>query len=154
MAWHCGAGHYLDLDFLIRRHLVLDIFPFPVSTAKLIGNLCNNRRSAAQRYPGFTYSVVFLMLRQYYWCCDSYVANTVGGVRRIQLKSAKVIGAVSVPRFIHKRRGKRSASKTGWPLHSSNPTSATALIPIPLLLLNLPINWEVLTGYRNKFRPR
>ncbi len=34
LAFDCGAGHYLD--FLIRRHLVLNLFPFPLSTEKLL----------------------------------------------------------------------------------------------------------------------
>jgi hypothetical protein len=37
LAWDCGAGHYFD--FLLRRRLALDVFPFPVTTAKLIGEL-------------------------------------------------------------------------------------------------------------------
>jgi hypothetical protein len=63
-AWDCGAGHYFE--FLFRCRLVLNIFPFPVSTAKLLGDFYNNRRSAAKSYPRFAYSFVFLMLRQYY----------------------------------------------------------------------------------------
>ncbi len=35
LASDCGAGHYFD--FLIRRHLVLNLFPFPLSTEKLLG---------------------------------------------------------------------------------------------------------------------
>ncbi len=73
LAWDCGAGHYFDL--LIRRHLVLNVFPFPVSKAKLIGEFYNNTRSAANRCPRFAYPFVFLMLRQYYWRCDSSSAN-------------------------------------------------------------------------------
>jgi hypothetical protein len=69
----CGARD--SFEFLFRRRLVLNIFPFPVSTAKLIGEIYNNRRSAAKRCPRFAYSFVALMLRQYYWRCDSYSAN-------------------------------------------------------------------------------
>ncbi len=68
-----ALGTYFDL--LIRRRLVLNVFPFPVSKAKLIGEVYNNRRSAANRCPRFVYPFVFLMLRQYFWCCDSYSAN-------------------------------------------------------------------------------
>jgi hypothetical protein len=68
-----ALGTYFDL--LIRRHLVLNVFPFPVSKAKLIGEFYNNRRSAANWCPRFAYPFVFLMLRQYYWRCDSYSAN-------------------------------------------------------------------------------
>jgi hypothetical protein len=35
LASDCGAGHYFD--FLLRHRLALNIFPFPVTTAKLIG---------------------------------------------------------------------------------------------------------------------
>ena len=73
MAWDCGAGHYFDL--LFRRRLVLTIFPFPVSTEKILGDFYNNRRSAANSFPRFAYSFVVLMLRQYYWRCDSHSAN-------------------------------------------------------------------------------
>jgi hypothetical protein len=73
IAWDCGAGHYFDL--LIRRRLVLNVFPFPVSKAKLLGEFYTNRRSAVNRCPRFTYSFVFFMLRQYYWRYDSYSAN-------------------------------------------------------------------------------
>jgi hypothetical protein len=44
-AWDCGAGHYFE--FLTCRCRVLNIFPFPVSAAKLLGDFYNNRRSAA-----------------------------------------------------------------------------------------------------------
>jgi hypothetical protein len=73
LAWDCGAGHYFE--FLLRRRLVLNIFPFLVSTAKLIGDFYNNRRSAANSYPHFAYFFVSLLLRQYYLSCDSYSAN-------------------------------------------------------------------------------
>ncbi len=73
LAWDCGAGHYFDL--LICRRLVLNVFPLPVSKAKLIGEFYNNMRSAANQCPRFTYPFVFLLLCQYYWRCDSYSAN-------------------------------------------------------------------------------
>jgi hypothetical protein len=73
LAWDCGAGHYFK--FLFHRHLVLNIFPFPVSTVKLIGNFFKKERSAANSYPCFAYSFASLMLRQYYLSCDSYSAN-------------------------------------------------------------------------------
>jgi hypothetical protein len=64
LAWDCGAGHYLE--FLIHHCLVLNIFPFPVSTAKFVGEFYNNRRSATNRCPRFAYSLVSLMLSKYY----------------------------------------------------------------------------------------
>jgi hypothetical protein len=73
MAWDCGAGHYFGL--LLRRCLVLKIFPFPVGKVKLTGKFYNNRQSAVNSYPRFAYSFVSLMLRQYYWSCDLYSAN-------------------------------------------------------------------------------
>jgi hypothetical protein len=73
LAWDCGAGHYLEVFF--RRRLVLKIFPFPVSTEKILGVFYNNRRSAANNFSRFAYSFVVLILRQYYWRCDSYSAN-------------------------------------------------------------------------------
>jgi hypothetical protein len=93
LAWDCGAGHYFDL--LIRRHLVLNVFPFPVSKAKLIGEFYNNRRSAANQFPRF----MFLMLRQYYWRCDSYSANR----RILKIRENLIIGAANSPRFAYWR---------------------------------------------------
>jgi hypothetical protein len=73
MAWDCGAGDCFHI--LLRRRLALNIFPFPVTTAKLIGEFYNNRRSAAHGCPRFAYSFVLLILRQYYWRCNSCAAN-------------------------------------------------------------------------------
>ncbi len=86
MAWDCGAGH--SFQGLIRRRLMLNIFPFPVSTAKFIGNFYNNRRSTAISCPRFTYSFVSLILHQYYWSRDLFSAK-----RRIT--------AISCPRFAY-----------------------------------------------------
>jgi hypothetical protein len=72
LAWDCGAEHRL-FYLIVSLHLVLNIFPFPVSTTKLIGVLRNKRRSAANSFPGFAYSLVSQTLRQYYWR-DSYSA--------------------------------------------------------------------------------
>ncbi len=80
-----GAGHYFD--FLLRRHLALNIFPFPVTTAKLIGEFYNNRRSAALGCLRFAYSFVSVMLRQYYSYCDSCAANRRSAANK--QKSAK-----------------------------------------------------------------
>jgi hypothetical protein len=73
MAWDCGAADYFDI--LLRRLLALNIFPFPVTTAKLIGEFYNNRQSAAHGCPRFAYSFVFVMQRQYYWSFNSCTAN-------------------------------------------------------------------------------
>jgi hypothetical protein len=42
MASDFDAGHYFG--FLMRRHFVLNMFPFPLYTAKLISQFCNNRQ--------------------------------------------------------------------------------------------------------------
>ncbi len=73
LAWDYGAGHYFE--FLLRCRLLLNIFMFPVSTAKLIGDFYNNRRSTANSCLRFAYSFVSLMLCQYYLSCDTYSAN-------------------------------------------------------------------------------
>jgi hypothetical protein len=107
LAWDCGAGHYLQ--FLIRLRLVLNIFPFPVGTAKLKGEFCNNRRSAANIYLRFAYSFVSLMLRQYYWLRNSYSANRRSAVNikkirenfllALRIHPASPICVANVPRF-------------------------------------------------------
>jgi hypothetical protein len=113
MAWDCGTGYYFD--FLICRHLLLNIFPFLVTTTKLIGKLCNNWQSAAQIYLRFVYSSRPL-------CCANTIGAAIhtpltGKVRRIkkirentllalQMCPASPKGTVSMPCFVHKRLGK------------------------------------------------
>jgi hypothetical protein len=58
----------------------------PVSTAKLLVDFYNYRRSAVNHYQCFAYAFVFLMLLQYYWPCDSYSANRRSAAKK---KSAK-----------------------------------------------------------------
>jgi hypothetical protein len=99
-----GLWQWALFEFLIRRHRVLNIFPFPVSTAKLLGDFYINRRSAANSQPRFAYSFVFLMLRQYYWRYDSYSANKRSELQKIhenfvlalRIRRASPIGAASV----------------------------------------------------------
>jgi hypothetical protein len=64
----------------------MNSLPFPVSTAKLIGEYYNNRRSTVKRSPCFAYSFGFLMVCQYYWCCDSHPANrwSVANMKKLQ----------------------------------------------------------------------
>jgi hypothetical protein len=107
MAWDCGAGHYLDL--LLRRRLALNIFPFPVTTAELIGEFYNNRRSAAHGCPRFAYSFMFLMLRQYNWRCDSYSAIRRSAAN-MKIRKNLIIDAAKASRFAYKRRVQRSAN--------------------------------------------
>ncbi len=117
MTWDCGAGHYFD--FLLRRCTVLNIFPFPVTTAKLIGKFYNNRRSAARGCSHFACSFVFLMLRQYYWRCDLYAANRWSAANKhkskynllaLRMLLASPIGLESMTRFAYERRAQRSAN--------------------------------------------
>jgi hypothetical protein len=100
LAWDCGAGHYFQV--LIRRRLVLNIFRFPVSTAKLKGDFYNNRQSAANSCPCFVYYFVSLMLRQYYWSCDSFSANMQSAAN--ERNPQKLLsGATESPRFAYWR---------------------------------------------------
>ncbi len=119
LAWGCGAGHYFE--FLIH------IFPLLVSTAKFIGEVYNNRRSAVNQCPGFAYPFVFLMLRQYCWHCDLYSANRTK--RGEYEKSSKILllallkrpaspkGAASAHRFAYKHRAHRSANNISFVCH-------------------------------------
>ncbi len=79
MASDSGASHYFK--FLICCRLVLNMIPFPVSTAKLAGNFYN-KRSAANRCPSFAYSFVSFMLHQYYWCCFLYSTSRRNGANK------------------------------------------------------------------------
>jgi hypothetical protein len=118
VAWDCGAGHYID--FLLRHRLALNIFPFPVTTAKLIGKFYNNRQTAAHGCPRFAYSFVFLMLCQYYWRCDLFSANRRGAANKKKIRenfllalricSASPISAKKAPRFAFEHREQRSAN--------------------------------------------
>jgi hypothetical protein len=110
MAWDCGAGHYFD--FLLRRRLVLNIFPFPDTTVKLIGEFYNNRRSATHGCRGFAYSFVFVMLRQYYCRCDPFFANRRSAAKKkirenflLALRNCRAspIGVAKLPRFTYWR---------------------------------------------------
>jgi hypothetical protein len=56
-----GLWRWAFFELLLRRRLALNIFPFPVTTAKLLGNFYNNRQSAAKGFPRFAYSFVVLM---------------------------------------------------------------------------------------------
>jgi hypothetical protein len=55
-AWDCGAGRFYVV--LLRLHLAFIIFPFPVSTAQLIGEFSKTRQSA-------TSDVALHLLRRY-----------------------------------------------------------------------------------------
>jgi hypothetical protein len=101
----------------------LNIFSFPVSTAKLIGDFYNNKRSTANSCLRFTYSFVSLMLHQYYWSCHSYSANRQSTANKkmrenfllvLQICPALPMGMANIPRFARKRRGQRSANNLSY----------------------------------------
>ncbi len=159
MAWDCGAGHCFD--FLRRSHLALNIFPFPVTTAKLTGEFFNNRRSMANRCPRFAYSFVSFMLRQYYWSCDSYCASRRSAANK--KKSAKTFNwhcefVVLCPLAWRRRPTLPfSAGCNVTPitfLYSANTVGATSLIALCLFIQNSPITWAVLTGNGNMVKTR
>jgi hypothetical protein len=92
---------YFLLPLTLR--LALNIFPFPVTTEKLIGEFYNNMRSVAHGCLRFAYSFMFLMVRQYYWRCDPFSANrqNTANIKKIQRKL--LIGAANLPRFAYWR---------------------------------------------------
>jgi hypothetical protein len=105
-ALDCGAGHYFE--FFIRSHLALNIFPFPVNTAKLLGDFYNNRRSALNCFPRFAYSFVFLILSQYCTTGPAIRTPPRGEAQQRKKKPQKLlIGTTNSPRFAD-RRGERS----------------------------------------------
>jgi hypothetical protein len=105
-----------------RLRLVFNIFPFPVTTAKLIGKFYNNRRSAANQCLRFAYSFVLLMLRQYYWHCDSYTANRRSAANMknppkilllaLRKRPASPKGEANPHRFAYKRRAQCRAQRS------------------------------------------
>jgi hypothetical protein len=56
-----GLRRWAYFQVFIRRQLVFNIFPFPVSKAKFIGDFYNNRRSAAISCQRFACSFGSLM---------------------------------------------------------------------------------------------
>ncbi len=159
MAWDCGAGHCFD--FLLCRHLAVNIFPFPVTTAKLIGEFYNNRRSAADRCPRFAYSFVSFMLHQYYWSCDSYCVSRRSAANN--KKSAKTFNwccEFVALCLLARRRHHASPLSAGCNvapitfLYSANTVGATLLLALHLFIQNSPITWAVLTGNGNMGKTR
>jgi hypothetical protein len=159
MAWDCGAEHCFD--FLLRRHLALNIFPFPVTIAKLLGEFYTNRRSAANRCLRFAYSFVSFMLRQYYWSCDSYSTSRRSAENK--KKSAKTFDwrcEFVAFRLLALRRRPASPLSIACNvapitfLFSANTIGATSLIALHLFIQNSPITWAVLTGNRNMVKTR
>ncbi len=58
--------------FLWSRRLFCNVFPFPVCKAQLIGDWYENRR-------GTRNTILFLIIRQYYWRTEAPCANSNGG---------------------------------------------------------------------------
>jgi hypothetical protein len=97
-----GAGHHFEC----LHRLILNIFPFQVSTAKLIGDFYNNTPNTVNRCPRFAYSFVSLML-----CRTIGAANftpRIGESQRIKkthenslILPASPVGAASAPRFAY-----------------------------------------------------
>ncbi len=58
--------------FLWSRRLFCNVFPFPVCKAQLIGDWYENRRGARN-------TIIFFIIRQYYWRPDAPCANSNGG---------------------------------------------------------------------------
>jgi hypothetical protein len=96
LAWDCGVGHYFQV--LIRCQLVLNIFPFPVSTYSKI-----NRRSAANSCLRFAYFFLFPL------CSANTIVPAIRsppiGEAQRKKKSAKklLIAAMNSPRFAYWR---------------------------------------------------
>jgi hypothetical protein len=111
LAWDCGAGHYFEV--LFRLCLVLNIFPFTVTTAKLTGKFYNNRQSAANLCPRFAYSFVLLILRQYYWRCVLYTANRRSAANMKNPRKSYYWLCKSTPLYLKMRR-----------THTTSPISA------------------------------
>ncbi len=57
--------------FLWSRRLFCNVFPFPACKAQLIGDWYENRRGARN-------TIIFLIIRQYYWRNDAPCANSNG----------------------------------------------------------------------------
>jgi hypothetical protein len=68
-----GAGNYLLS--LLSLHVVLNVFLFLFSKAKLVDYFRTNWQRAVNGFSQFTNSFVSLRQRQYYWCRDFYFAK-------------------------------------------------------------------------------
>ncbi len=159
MAWDCGAGDCFHI--LLRCRLALNIFPFPVTTAKLIGEFYNNRRSAAHGCPRFAYSFVLLILCQYYWRCNSCAANRRSAANNKKSAKSTYWRCECALLRLKARRARTpspiSAGRNAAPLfrlNSVKPIGATSLVLLYLFFQNSPITWAVLTGNRNMAKPR
>jgi hypothetical protein len=133
-------------EFLIRRRLVLNIIPFPVSTVKLIDK--------AREYV----SALHLFFRFLYAC-----ANTIGPVI-----CTPPVGEAQRIKKIHKnfllalrmRRQPASPLSAGCNvapitvLYNANTVGATSLVTLHLFFFTSPINWAARTGNGNMMSTR
>jgi hypothetical protein len=55
-----GLWRWALFFFFFRRCLVLNIFPFPVSTEKIFGDFYNNKQSTANSFPRIAYFLLSL----------------------------------------------------------------------------------------------
>jgi hypothetical protein len=147
------AGHYFDC--FLRRRLALNIFPFPVTIAKLIGEFYNNRRSAANQCLRFASSFVFLMLRQYYWRCNLFSANRQSAANlKKSVKTSYWCSEFTALRLLVQGRRTASLLSAESNVAPVGTVGATLLLALCLFAKNSPINLAVLTGNGNMVRTR
>jgi hypothetical protein len=95
--------------FLWSRRLFCKIFPFPVCKAQLIGDLYENRRGALN-------PIIFLIIRQYYWCTEAPCANSNGGTNT-KKNPQNIIGAPCLVRIAYWRRWTSVRQYISAPIH-------------------------------------
>jgi hypothetical protein len=66
------TGPWMSVYFFMKPCLIGNIFPFPVCKAQLIGNWYLNRLGAPN-------TIIFLIIRQYFWRTDAPCTNSNGG---------------------------------------------------------------------------
>jgi hypothetical protein len=112
--------------------------PFPVTTAKLLGDFYNNRRSAVNSFPRFAYSSLSL-------CCANTICSAIhtlpkGEAQRTKKKNPRklCIGATNSPRFAY-RSGERSPASPirQRPRSAKNISCGSYIAPILLALHRL-----------------
>jgi hypothetical protein len=111
------------LNFLIRRRFVLNKFPSQVSTAKLIDDFYNNRRSAANMCPRFAYTI----------------GPAIRTKRSENLKNPRklLIGTANLPRFAYRRASvPRFAYESRMPRSGNNFSCGSYIAPINSLIAN------------------
>ncbi len=89
--------------FLWSRRLFCNIFPFPFCKAQLIGDWYENKGGAPN-------TIIFLIIRQYYWRTDVPCANSNGGPNT----KKKIIGAQCLVKIAYWRRGTLVRQYSHW----------------------------------------